>query len=98
MFGDLVMCHTDSEKLHRRFLEKRMSLRGHWEFEEYIVTLDGLEYVKKRSRLGDELDYLLEVINRGDFNRYVVRCPSHERNFIILTKDAAERVLAIGLP
>jgi hypothetical protein len=105
MFENLVMTATESEKLHEIFSKKFLrfeGMDGHFpvviEWEDYISGLGGMEYVRKISNLATTTDYLLEVINRGDFNKYVIRCPAHRDNFIILTKEAAEKVLAIGLP
>lgn len=94
MFENLVMTATESEKLQKIFSRKYPSIP----WEDYISGLEGMEYVRKISNLATTTDYLLEVINRGDFNKYVIRCPAHRDNFIILTKEAAEKVLAIGLP
>ena len=100
MFENLVMTATESEKLHEIFSRKflRFNHNREIDWEVYISGLGGMEYVRKISNLATTTDYLLEVINRGDFNKYVIRCPAHRDNFIILTKEAAEKVLTIGLP
>ncbi len=111
MLENLQMTKSLGDKLHEAFEARFLELRelksnevapSTQKWRDYLGSLEGVEYIFKRSDHGDAVDYLIERINEGDFNKYVIRWrPSPYENkvaFIVLTKEAAEKILTLGLP
>jgi len=98
MFSELRMTAEESDRIRNAF--RKLSLvceQGTGDADvKYYCRLQGipdLEYIDG-SR---PTDLLLKVINTGEFDRYVIRCPVRKDNFIVLTKEVAEKILTLGL-
>ena len=100
-----VVNRTMTEKLYGIFLERyRMLWDGSGMRErdiedmwwEFLDSTEGVEHVRKFSDMGESIDYLLERINRPDWNRLVIRDPCGTKGFILLDRDFAEKALVLG--
>lgn len=100
-----VVTRTMTEKLYEIFLERYRMLWGgsgmrerdiEEMWRELLDSTEGVEHVRKFSDMGESIDYLLERINRPDWNRLVIRDPCGRNSFILLDRDFAERALVLG--
>lgn len=103
----LVTTRTDTEKVYEAFLRR---YRRFWDdagsgmrehdivelWEEWLRETDGVDHIKKRSNMGDPVDYLLERVNEPGFDRVVIRDPGDRGEFIILDRQFADKVLVLG--
>jgi hypothetical protein len=95
---------TELEKIHRSFEKKWQHKKWHHagrgliqvEWHDYLVKELGLEVVSSETSLASPLDYLLERIYSGNFDRVVVRDPCPSKGFILMGKDFAHKVLVLG--
>lgn len=99
---------TRTEKLHYAFEKKYLELSGgvathkrQQVWKDYLRKIEGIEYLARESLIGDAIEYLLDHLNNlGDepFNQMVILdpCASHEKQFILIRIDVAEKILALG--
>lgn len=97
---------TFTEKLYDVFLRR---YRRFWDdagsgmrehdivelWEEWLEERKGVEHVRKFSNLASPVDYLLERVNEPGWNRVVIHDPSDSKNFILVDRDFAEKVLVL---
>lgn len=92
---------TISEKLYWEFGKKTKDQDGfilsQQAWIDYLNSI-GVEHIRRFSNYAQPIDYLLEVVNSGPFDRLVIRDPMNDNNFIIIEKNFAEKVLVLGLP
>lgn len=98
---------TFTEKLYDAFLRR---YRRFWDdagsnmrehdivelWEEWLGEHKSLEHVRKFSNLASPTDYLLERLNEPGWNKVVIRDPSDSKNFILVERDFADKVLVLG--
>lgn len=96
---------TELEKIYRVFEKKwhdkkwhaaRRGERPSTEWHDYLVKKLGLEVLSSETILATPLDYLLERIYPGNFDRVVVRDPFPSNGFILMSKDFAHKILVLG--
>ena len=96
-----------TEKLRGLFLEKAKEVIGCDDYQletfgkkaelwlRYLDNFPELEHIRKFSMSGDVIDYLLAAINENG-GRIVIRDPINHNDFILINKDFAEKVMALG--
>lgn len=102
-----VSSKTSTEKLYEIFLRRYRRLwddagsgmREH-DLEEMwwdmLKSIKGLAHIRKFSDLAESTDYLLECVNEPKWDKVVIRDPCERKNFILLDREFAERVLVLG--
>lgn len=96
-----------TEKLYHLFAKKMLLVTGtdlamdvsYKGLERWINYLDrfanNVEHIRKFAVPGDVVDYLIGAINENG-GRVVIRDPANRQNFILINKDFAEKVMALG--
>jgi SPX domain protein involved in polyphosphate accumulation len=96
------MTKTQAEKLEEIFNKKLNEFDRAQKWIDYLAGLDGVEQIRKFSNYENEVGYLLEHINASlPFDKFVIRIdsfPTHPKEFVIIDKEVALKILAIGLP
>jgi len=97
---DYVLTKTTTEKLQDLFEKKNRQFDKAQKFRDYLADLDGVEQIRKFSHFNDELGYLIEHINSNlPFDKFIIRIDCNDRKeFVIIDKEVALKILALGLP
>jgi len=65
-------------------------------WESWLFNLEGIEKIVKFSKYSESINYLLEEINKPDWNSLVIRDPSNTGSFIIIDRELADKALVLG--
>jgi hypothetical protein len=103
---------TLTEKIYEIFETKFVSFARHREhhyeyWKDYLKSIDKIEHIYRFSAVTDTSDHLLNLINKEPFTRMIIRDPSEHyhhghrvdgrrENYIIIDRDFANVVLALG--
>lgn len=102
---NLVSTKSDTEKVYDAFLRR---YRKFWDtgsgmsehdivdmWDDWVESLP-VEHIKKFSNIANPVDYLLERVNQPGFNSVVIRDPGDNKNFLIMDREFADKVLVLG--
>ena len=90
---------TELEKIFRIFEKKWLANNVHRNgpiWYDYLKSM-GLESITSDTSLASPLDYLLERVYSGNFDKVVVRDPDPSSGgFILMDRDFANKILVLG--
>jgi hypothetical protein len=100
---EFVLTKSVQEKLEELFLKKCLLLtegsnKNKWQkWVDYLDGLEGVQYIRKFSNLAEPFEYLIEEINQNlPFDKFIICENVWKGNFIIVEKEVAEKILALG--
>lgn len=99
---DYQVVRSEADKLWSIFRNKHEKLK--WDifppsltWPKYLEEL-GVERVCQYSHMMSPVNYLIERVNEGPFDKIIIHDPatSEDRGFLLLDRDFAQKVLVLG--